>query len=179
MSRCKRLSPQEAADRKFSRRMEQLFRDQTIYDEVVVWKHRQIDVAAKLGLTQARVSQIVARMSRLKAEQAQQLGQPLGQPSRRLVEQEAHRSRLEEAIPVLRRQLHAADAPLKTVKTRKDGEGNIVFVEETVREVKPNVQVVKVLLSASRELVELSDLPPLSPEDEAAAVERGRKLTRL
>ena len=179
MSRRQRLSPQEAADRKFSRRMERLFRDQTIYDEVVVWKHRQIDVAAKLGLTQARVSQIVARMSRLKAEQAQELGQPLGQPSPRLVEQQAHRSRLEELVPVLRRQLHAADAPLKTVKTRKDGEGNIVFVEETVREVKPNMQVVKVLLSASRELVELSSVPPLSPEDEAAAIERGRKLTRL
>ena len=179
MSSRKRLTAQEAADRKFSRRVEQLLRDQTIYDQVVVWKHRQIDVARDFQLTQARVSQIVARISRLKAEQAERLGQALGLPSQRLAEKQIYRDRLETALPLLDRHLREASAPLKTTRTRKDGDGNVIFVEETVREVKPSVQLFKLTIGVSRELVELADLPPAEVQVESETVELVRQNAHL
>src|SRR5687768_4304487 len=179
MSSRKRLTPQEAAERKFGRRMEQLFRDQTIYDEVVVWKHRQIDVAAKYQLTQARVSQIVARMSRLKAEQADELGQPLGQPSRRLIEEQLERQRNEQTMASLKVYWDNAAAPLRTIKTRRDGEGNVIYSEETVREVKPNVQIARLIVRLGEKLVDSAGLPPAEAQIEAETVELARKNAQL
>ena len=182
MSRRERLTPDQAAERKLAGQRNRLVRDAAIYDEVVGWKHRQADVARRFKITQARVSQIVRDVGRQRAECADAIGSPLGVASRRLEEEWAHRRRCEILLSEMRHERDESGTPLKTTKTRRDAEGNIVFTEETVREVKKNHQIGKTILRLSRELAEHASLPP-SPEEpspeEAAAAERKRQVAEL
>jgi hypothetical protein len=159
-----------------------MVRDFAIYDEVVGWKHRQVDVARRFKMTQARVSQIVRDVGRQRAECADAIGSPLGLASRRLEEEWAEQRRNEILISEMRHEYVESSTPLKTTKTRRDGEGNIIFTEETVREVKKNHQIAKTILRLSERLNEKTRLPPPpeqpSPE-QAAAAERERQVAEL
>ena len=127
-------------------------RDMAIYVEVVCYYHKQSDVARKFGLTQARVSQIVNKMLREQTELEEQIGQPLGRASQRLIARQADRICKQQALSWCQRHLESADKPLTTTRTRTDGEGKTLFTDQTVREVKPNLQLPKLMVRLSSEL---------------------------
>ena len=155
-------------------------RDMAIYVEVVCYYHKQSDVARKFGLTQARVSQIVNKMLREQTQLEEQIGQPLGRASQRLVARQADRICKQQALSWCQRHLEDADKPLTTTRTRTAGEGKTLFTDQTVREVKPNLQLPKLMVRLSSELAAEADLPPPPTDDERrTATQRRRQIKRL
>ena len=173
-----RLTPQQVADRKIANRDEIRDRDTAIFIEVVCYYHKQSDVARKFGLTQGRVSQIVKKMLRGQAGQEEKIGHPLGQASDWLNEQWANRTIKQEALSWCKWRLDDSDQPLKTTKTRRDAKGEIVFTEEIVRELPPNVPLARLIVKLGNELEASAGLPPVPPA-ELEAIERRAKIEKL
>jgi hypothetical protein len=151
-----------SAPRRPRRRPAPSQRDQRIYVEYQVTGRTQTDLAADYKLTQCRVSQIIRRVHRWRADATLNL-EPgtLNAAARRRLDQWKEYERLNFAC---REAIRHFRLEQKTMTHKKGERGDKSFDETTERIAPPNLQYLKIMLQASAQLHRLLNQPP---EDEA------------
>jgi Sigma-70, region 4 len=134
-------------------------RDQAILVAYRVEGRTQEDLAEKYRLSQRRISAIISRVERWRADVIPAAEGELDRKQRERFERWAERERLQGIQSRAMRAYDTQPTELKTVREgHRDGKP---FREETTRQLPPNVQLLKVALRASVDLGKLNDKPPL------------------
>ena len=145
-------------------------RDFLIYTHVRLWLVEQKDVARAFGLTQPRVSQIVARVGReLDAVDPAAVAQ-LAAARDRLDKRWECRLRRKWEMERAMIDYEESGHSLETVKRRTDGNGNLVYTETTIRPSHRNHQALKTIIRLNNEIEAEAALPPPPLPEEALTV---------
>src|SRR5262245_13045090 len=134
-------------------------RDQGIYLEFLDGGRTQADLAENHRLTQPRISQILSRVQKWRANLRPQEEGELSYEERRRLNYYANREMHESIRRRAIRDYDSAPRQLKTSKTKTDKDGNIIQ-EEIVREILPPVGLLKTAQRSVENLCQESDKPP-------------------
>ena len=125
----------------------------------------QEELAEDNHLSQRRISQIIQRVERWLADRNPAAENQLDHQQRQRLERELERERLQAIYSRSIRDYDRTPSELTTSRSGQRGEN--AFHEETVRQVLPNVQLLKTALRASEDLGKLADRePPPERHDE-------------
>src|SRR5262245_17270386 len=133
-------------------------RDQEIFVAYRTQGVTQARLAEDNGLSQRRISEIVSRVERWRADvnprQENELDHEQQQRLDRYLERQRNQILWDRGI-------RGHDNAKPTLKTRKKGQRDgKKFSEVTIREVAPSAQFLRIAAHANRELSRLSDKPP-------------------
>ena len=138
-------------------------RDQAIYLAYKTTGKTQSQLAADHDLTQRRISQIIQRVERWRANLIPAASGELDRQESQRLERWLEQQRLQCIYDHAMRAHKTQATELKT--TRKGNRDGKPFEDETTRQLPTNVQLLKVALRASNDLGKLSDKPaPAAPD---------------
>jgi hypothetical protein len=133
-------------------------RDQQILVEYRTQGRTQAAIADDNGISQRRVSEIVRRVERWRANLIPKQENQLDYEEQQRLDRCLARERSQALFD---RGLRGFDQAPKTLTTKRKGQRDgKPFEEETIREVAPSPQFLRLATQASRELSRLSDQPP-------------------
>jgi hypothetical protein len=151
-------------------------RDQAIYVSRMARGCSQASLAKEHRLSQSRISQILRRVERWRANLRPSDCGELDHAQRQRIERQLERERHQELYDRGLRGFDSAPQQLTTKKEGKRGEND--FTETTTREVLPNVQWLKLSQRSAEALAKAADKPaPPAPRDES--LERGERIWRM